>query len=199
MSKYIAFKDAFPSIDITQFEKITTHAINKMINGQMLELVNKPEVCVYAPYTNDLSFIGFSPLQIYIKYIQKYSINATVSEAYKKKTWPGGFFTGGFIFDMSNCGMGSIHNINNMNYKGLGVYTLNLIERIMKSVKRNKIICSINTRQKEKGADKWLEKCGYSVTDTFIGGNSGQQCYTYSKDLSKQNIIEVRPVKDVKP
>ena len=197
MSKDILLDNAF-TLDTKDFKEMALRAVNQQLSRQRLELKGKLDFTIYSPYSNDMTYVGYSQVIIQIKYTCKYSAEANVEVSQKNDSWPQRMPIGGFIYDQSNCGMGSIHNISNAGYKGFGVYTLSLLEQIMLRVKRKKIVCSINTSQKGRGADKWLEKFGYNEIDTFVGGNSGQKCYIYSKDLSEQNIIKVRPVENVK-
>lgn len=93
--------------------------------------------------------------------------------------------------DPSNCGVGGIHVINNMEVKGIGVAMLYLLEKLMYSHGRKYIHCTINQRQRERDCGKFLERHGYKELDTFIGGNSYQLCSLYVKNLTKTPIIKL--------
>lgn len=101
-------------------------------------------------------------------------------------SWPCHVSLASLSVDVSNCGIAYFHNINNHTLKGLGTLVLSCVENYFAAFKRKYIQCSVSKDQVERyGVDKWLEKRGYTKSSEFIGGNSGDTCWIYYKDIRK--------------
>jgi len=96
-------------------------------------------------------------------------------------------------YDASNCGIGYFHDIHPLfTRQGYGSHILSFIEHTFSQQLRKYIICSINTIQTRAGAGIWLRNSGYQCIDTFTGGNSGNECALYTKDLNLTPFVKVK-------
>jgi hypothetical protein len=152
--------------------------------------IDKDQGLYGKPYTgHELTYVGWQPSHLVFafnhitknKSEQKYEINLAT-----------------FAFDVSNCGMMSVHNINNFRIKGLGWKILQYLELIALSQSRKLITASITNNQARAGSSEFLTRHGYKENIQFVGGNSGNNCSTWYKDLSLTPMIqEVIPKKEL--
>lgn len=148
--------------------------------------VDGPPV-VYAQskwYKDDIKSFGYTPIELMLGF---YITNK--SRCVEHMKWQATL--GSFHFDHSNCGVAHFHHINNGGCRGVGSRILRLVEDISSMARRKFITCTVSAAQDANyHAYSWLEKHGYHMASEFRGGNSGQNCRLYVKDLQIHPFTE---------
>ena len=178
--------DIFPYINTKEFESFAVKAVTAQLNKEGLQPVEEIKFTLDT-YCKEqqFSYVGYIPAVLSVSMSTTY-----LGGNAHKDNWLSKFALGTFAHDASNCGVGSVHNINGLRIKGFGSCILALLENMLAQNNRHKILSTINALQTEAGAGLWLVKRGFKEIDTFIGGNSKKNCTVFSKDLNESPVTK---------